>query len=169
MSTWLPWSFPGGSDGKQSACNAGNPGLIPGSGRSHEERNGNPFQYFRIENSMDRGAGGLQSMGSQSQTWLNNLHFHFSQGFPGGSVVKESTCQCRRHGFDSWIRKIPTSGTSPGEGNGNPLQYSCLGNFMERVAWRDTVHGVSKSWTRLSNWPSLTNRAFILLFLGYSK
>ena len=46
--------FPGGSDGKESACNAGDPGLIPGSGRS--PGNGNPLQYSYIENSVDRGA-----------------------------------------------------------------------------------------------------------------
>ena len=38
----------------------------------------------------------------------------------------------------------------PGEGNGNPLQYSCLENFMDRGAWQATAHGVTKSWTRLS-------------------
>ena len=48
--------FPGGSDGKESACNAGDPGLIPGSGRSLREGNGNPFQYSGLENSMDGGA-----------------------------------------------------------------------------------------------------------------
>ena len=46
---------------------------------------------------------------------------------------------------------IPGSGRSPGEGNGNPLQYFCLENSMNRGAWRATVHGVSKSQTRLSN------------------
>ena len=46
---------------------------------------------------------------------------------------------------------IPGSGRSPGEGNGNPLQYSCLGNPMDRGAWRATVHGVAKSQTRLSD------------------
>ena len=45
---------------------------------------------------------------------------------------------------------IPGSGKSPGEGNGNPLQYSCLENSMDRGAWRATVHGVAKSLTRLS-------------------
>ena len=45
---------------------------------------------------------------------------------------------------------IPGSGRSPGEGNGNPCLYSCLGNSMDRGAWRATVHGVAKSWTRLS-------------------
>ena len=45
---------------------------------------------------------------------------------------------------------IPESGRSPGVGNGNPLQYSCLGNPMDREAWWATVHGVTESWTRLS-------------------
>ena len=46
--------FPGGSDGKESACNVGDPGLIPGSGRSPGEGNGNPLQYSCLENFMDR-------------------------------------------------------------------------------------------------------------------
>ena len=46
----------GGSDGKESACNGGDPGLIPGSGRSPREGNGNPLQYSCLKNSMDRGA-----------------------------------------------------------------------------------------------------------------
>ena len=45
---------------------------------------------------------------------------------------------------------IPELGSSPGEGDGNPLQYSCLDNPMERGAWRATVHGVTESQTRLS-------------------
>ena len=45
----------------------------------------------------------------------------------------------------------PELGRSPGEGNGNPLQYSCLGNPMDRRAWWATVHGISKSQTELSN------------------
>ena len=48
--------FPGGSDGKESACNAGDVGSVPGLGRSPGERNGNPLQYSRLENSMDTGA-----------------------------------------------------------------------------------------------------------------
>ena len=49
-------SFPGGSDGKASACNAGDPGSIPGLGRSSGERNGNPLQHSCLENPTDRGA-----------------------------------------------------------------------------------------------------------------
>ena len=51
---------------------------------------------------------------------------------------------------------IPGSGRSPGEGNGNSLQYSCLENSMDGGAWLATVHGVAKSWTRLSDFTSLT-------------
>ena len=59
--------FLDGSDGKKSACNAGDPGSIPGLGISFGERNGNPLQYSCLKNYMNRGAepGRLQSMGSQ--------------------------------------------------------------------------------------------------------
>ena len=68
-------------------------------------------------------------------------------GFPGGTSSKESSCQCRRHSFSLWVRKIP------GGGNGTPLQYSYLEKSpMDRGAWQATVHGVTKSQTRLSGW-----------------
>ena len=70
-------------------------------------------------------------------------------GFPGGSDGKEIACNAGDLGL------IPGSGRPPGEGNGNPLQYSCLENPMVRGAWRSTVHGVAKSWTRLSNFTLL--------------
>ena len=57
--------FPGGSDGKESTCNAGDLGLIPGSERSPAEGNGNPLQYSCLGNPVDRGPGGLQSRGLQ--------------------------------------------------------------------------------------------------------
>ena len=66
-------------------------------------------------------------------------------GFPGGSEVKTSACNVGDPG------SIPGSRRSPGEGNGNPLQYSCLGNPMDGGAWWATVHGVAKSRTRLSD------------------
>ena len=66
------------------------------------------------------------------------------QGFPGGSDDKEPTCSAGDSGL------IPGLGRSPREGNGNPLQYSCLENLMDRAAWLAAVHGVLKSWTRLS-------------------
>ena len=66
-------------------------------------------------------------------------------GFPSGSDGKESTCNAGDPGL------IPGSGRCSGEGNGNPLQYSCLENSMDGGVWRATVHGVTKSWTRLSD------------------
>ena len=65
--------------------------------------------------------------------------------FPGGSDSKESACNAGDSG------SIPESGRSPGEGNGNPLQYSCLENPMDRGIWWATVHGVTKSQKRLSD------------------
>ena len=62
-----------------------------------------------------------------------------SVGFPGGSDSKELACNAGDPGL------IPGSGRSPAEGNGNPPQYSCLGNPRDRGAWRVTVHGVTKS------------------------
>ena len=66
--------FPGGSDGKESACNAGDPGSIPGWGNSPEDGNGYPLQYSCLENSVDREACRLQSMGSQraGHDWATN-------------------------------------------------------------------------------------------------
>ena len=61
------------------------------------------------------------------------------KGFPGGSVGKETTCQWRK------CSSIPGSGRSPGKGNSNPLQYSCLGNPMDRGAWRLQSKGVQGS------------------------
>ena len=60
------------------------------------------------------------------------------EAFPGGSDGKESACSAGDPGL------IPESRRSPGEGNGYPLQYSCLENPMDRGAWRATVHGVAR-------------------------
>ena len=62
-------------------------------------------------------------------------------GFPGGSMVKNSSAISGDAG-DTGL--IPKSGRSPGEGNGNQLQYSSLGNPMDRGAWRVAVHGIAK-------------------------
>ena len=70
--------------------------------------------------------------------------FKYVLGFPGGSDGKESAWNAAD------LISIPGLGRS-GEGNGNPLQYSCLENPMDGGAWKAAVHGVAKSWTRLSN------------------
>ena len=69
-------------------------------------------------------------------------------GFPGGSDGKASACTAGDPGL------IPGSERSRGEGNGNPLQYPCLENPMDRGAWWATVHGVAESRTRLSDFTS---------------
>ena len=69
-------------------------------------------------------------------------------GFPGGSMVKNPPANAgdaKDADLISWL------GRSPGEGNGNPLQCSCLKNSMDRGAQQATVHGVPKSWTQLSD------------------
>ena len=63
----------------------------------------------------------------------------FQSGFPGGSDGKESACSVRELG------SLPGLGRFPGGGISNPLQYSCLGNPMDREAWHATVHGIAKS------------------------
>ena len=65
--------------------------------------------------------------------------------FPYSSVSKESACSAGDPGL------IPRLGRSPGEGNGNPLQYPCLENLMDTGAWWAAVHGVAKSLAGLSN------------------
>ena len=77
---------------------------------------GYPLQYFGLKNSTDS----------------------IVLGFPGGSDGKVSACNVGDPGL------IPGSGRSPGKGNGNPLQYSCLENPMDRGAWQTTVYGVAR-------------------------
>ena len=69
-----------------------------------------------------------------------------NMSFAGGSDDKESACSAGDWGL------IPGPGRSPGERKGYPLQYSCLENPMDGGAWQPTVHGVTKSWTQLSNY-----------------
>ena len=71
-----------------------------------------------------------------------------ASAFPGGAMVKNLTAHA---GDSEKVSSIPGWGKSPGEGHGNALQHSCLGSPMDREAWRAAVHGVTKSWTRLSD------------------
>ena len=68
-------------------------------------------------------------------------------GFPGSTVVKNLPAS---PGDAKDMGLISELGRSPGVGNGNPLQYSCLENSMDREAWQATVHGLAKRWTRLN-------------------
>ena len=76
---------------------------------------------------------------------LASVYLNLARAFLGGSDGKESAPSTGDLG------SIPGLGRSPGKGNGNPLQFSCLENPMDRGAWWATVHGGAKSQTRLSN------------------
>ena len=84
-----------------------------------------------------------------TKSWTRLIDFHFqiikSVGLPGSSYNKESARNAGDPGSNPELER------SSGEGNGNPLQYSWLENPMDRGAWRATVHGVTKSGTRLSD------------------
>ena len=125
---WLPTpvfsGFPGGSDGKESACNVRDLGSIPGLGKSPGGGHGNPFQCSCLESPHEQRSlvgyspwGHKESQNSEAQpstyTWL---------GFLGGAGGEEPCCQCRR----CKRRGNPGWGRPPGERNGNPLRYSCL-------------------------------------------
>ena len=86
----------------------------------------------------------MEEKGNLSYRIPNNIVRYFlfqDRSFPGGSVSKESACNAGDQG------SIPGLGRSSGEGNDNPLQYSCLENSMDREAWQATVHGITKSQT----------------------
>ena len=96
------------------------------------------LQYSGPENSMDCIVHGV------AKSWTRLSDFHFTDG----SVGKEIACSAEDTGD---LGSIPGLGRSLGGRNGNLLQYSWLGNPMNRGAWQATVHGVAKSQTRLSN------------------
>ena len=138
FSTVLP-GFPCGSAGEESAHNAGDLGLIPELGRSPGKGKGYPLQYSVLENLMDYTVHGV----AKSQTRLSNFH---TTGLPRWLIGQESACNA---GGAREASSIPPLGGSPGEGNGSPLQCSCLENVMDRGAWWATVHQTAKGWTQL--------------------
>ena len=114
---------------KESTCNAGDTvrceinfrvGKIPWGGH------GNPLQYCCLENCMNRG------------TWRPRVH-RISKSWARLKGLSMHTHICYTFKYKS-----------PGEGNGTPLQYSCLENPMEGGAWWAAIHGVAKSWTLLN-------------------
>ena len=123
-STQVVLGFPCGSDGNESACNAGDLGLIPGLGRSPGKGKGYPLQYSGLENSTGCIVHGI----AKNRTRLTDFH-------SGGSGGKEPTCQCWRHKrcrFDPWVGKIlwrrawqPTPVFLPGDSH---EQRSLIGN-----------------------------------------
>ena len=136
----LKRGFPQSSIGKETACNAEDPGLIPGLGRSPGEGN-EPTPVFLPEKPMDRGAWqatvhGVASVGHDlvtkpppSPPYLNSRH-GLGLGL-GGADGEASVCDAEDPGL------IPGLGRSPGEGNSNPLQYSCW-----RIPWTEEPGGL---------------------------
>ena len=88
---------------------------------------------------------GYSPQGHKESDTTEQLHTIPPRGFPGGSVVSNPPASAGDEG------SMPGTGRSPGGGNGHPLQYSYLGNPMDRGAWWAAVHGVAKSRTQLSN------------------
>ena len=94
----------------------------------------------------------LTEYGNNQKTFLECylLNIILMKGFPGGLVHKESACNARQLGL------IPVSGRFPGEGNDNPLQYSCLENSMDRRCWQATIHGIARVGQDLAIKPLLS-------------
>ena len=174
--------FPGGSVVKNPPANAGDMGYIPHSGRSPGEGNGNPFPVFLPGKSMDRGAWWAAVHGvTKSQTRLSDFtfpfHFHalekemathssvLAWRVPGtGSLVG---CQLwGRTESDTTERlHFHFSLSCIGEGNGNPLQCSCLENPRDGGAWWVAISGVAQSRTRLKRLSSSSKASFLHTFL----
>ena len=112
------------------------------------------FFFFFVGSLTDSNIRFLLANSSQKQwfskcakttCFLKHTYLNLGLGFPGGTSgkkkKKKNHLQCRRHGFQSLVRE------RSGEGIGNPLQYPCLENFMDRGASQAIVHGIAKSWT----------------------
>ena len=138
---------------KKSACNAGDPGLISWIGKICWRRDRLPISVFL---GFPYGSAGKESAcnagdpgsipGLGRFPWRRDrLPISVFLDFPCGSDSKESTCNPGDLGL------IPGLGRSPGGWHGNPLQYSCLGNLIDRGTWWATVHGVTKTQILLSD------------------
>ena len=103
----------GGSDSKESACNEGDLGSIPGLGRSPREGNGYPRQYSCLENPTDRGAWWATVHGAE-KSWTQRRTNRFTfWGFPGGPAVKTPSFPFREHGFNLWSGRSACYGVWP--------------------------------------------------------
>ena len=135
------YRFPGGSDGKEFACNAGDLGLIPGSGRSSEEGNGFQSSILAWRIPWTEEPGRLQFIGSQATTDQLTPSLWASEVV---QVVKNPPADA---GDKRDAGCISGSGRCPGGGQATHSSVSCLANPMDRGVWWTTVHGVAKSQT----------------------
>ena len=136
--------FPGSSAGKESTCSAGDPGLIPGSGKSAGEGIGYPLQYSwtsLVAQLVKPDTMHLQCRRPGFDPWVGKIPWRRDRlptpiflGFLHGSAGKESTCNVGDLG------SIPGLGRSLGEGKGYPLQYSGLENCMDCMGSQRVGH-----------------------------
>ena len=138
-SVGFPSGFPGGSEVKVSACNAGDLSLIPGLGRSLEKE---MAVFLPGESHGRRSLVGYIPRGRKELDTTERLHFHF----PSGSEVKNSPVNAGDAGDSG---SILGSGDLLEEERATPLHKSCLNYPTDRVAWQVAVPGVPKCWTRL--------------------
>jgi len=103
----------------------------------------------------------IKNTSCPNMIYSKNVYIKAVWGFPWGLDDKESACNAGDP------CSIPGLGRSPGEGNGNPLQFSSLENSIDRGAWWATVHGVAESWTQLSDYTfqKQFNTGYLLLYL----
>ena len=134
-----------GSEGKVSCLQSGRPGFSPWVGKILWRRKWQPTPVL-LPGKFHRRRSliGYSPWDRKESDRTEQLHSldRDRRGFPSESDNKESACNA---GDPS---SIPRSGRSLGEGNGKPLQYSCLENPKNREAWWATVHGITKSWTQ---------------------
>ena len=104
----------------------------------HKNFSRNNWLYFYLKHNLDY----MGSLSTIINSILNFILFYCFYGLPWWLIGRELVCQWGRCGFDPRVR-------TPGEGNGNPLQYSYLRNSMDRGIWLSTVHGVTKGRTNL--------------------
>ena len=146
-------SFLGGSGSNESACNAGDLGSICGSERSPGEGNGNPLWYSCLGNPMDQGAwwATVHGVARVRHDLATDTTYYYRWGTMLVAQIVKSLPEMQETQVRAPGREDPDP-RSLGEGNGNPLQCSCLGNPTDREAWWATVHGAPKSRTQPSNW-----------------
>ena len=94
------------------------------------------------------------------------LNEHINISIKWSQLLRSLKCEER---LRKWEGSIPGSGSSPGEGNGSPLQYSCLGNPMDRGAWRATIYEIMKCQAWLSDWAHTHAEAMAAYHCGYVK
>ena len=159
--------FPDSSVGKESACSAGDPGLIPGLGRSPGEGKGYPLQYFwtSLVAQLVKNPPVMQETLVWSLGWEDPLE---------KGKATHSNILAWRIPWTIYFMGLQRVGhnwetfTFPGEGNGNPFQHPCLENSMDWGAWQATVPGVAKSQTRLSNLNLTYRYSCIRVVIWYS-